>query len=74
MPFTDEEITREVVFTDYNLCEDDRHTVCLSRRRCDGKLVAIVNCQWTANETDDHEMLRSLAACLNLAADEMAKG
>lgn len=61
-------ITREITFTDYACADDRRHAVTLCTRP-DGKSVAVLDLPW--DEMDDPYMLRSLASCLNAAADEL---
>lgn len=63
------EITREITFTDYACADDCRHEVTIFARP-DGKSVAVLNVPW--EEMDEPDMLRSLAKCLNAAADELA--
>lgn len=65
-------VTREVVFTDYDCREDARPAVSLSRR-ADGGLVALVLLTPGSipHEETEPDMLRSLAACLMAAAEEM---
>src|SRR5574337_1303711 len=67
-----EGISREIVFTDYAVREDDRHTVTIASR-LDGTPAARVNLNWRDLEQTEPDMLRSLAACLLAAADEMER-
>ena len=66
----EDEITREVRFTDYGVRTDIQHVVAVTKGH-DGKPVAIVRAPWIDGDMDEPGMLRSLAACLNAAADEM---
>lgn len=72
LPAILEGISREIVFTDYAVREDDRHTVTIASR-LDGTPAALVNLNWRDLEQTEPDMLRSLAACLLAAADEMER-
>lgn len=65
-----DEITREVVFTDYNCSESVRPAVCVQIAH--GRPVATITRQ-LPEEVAEPDVLRAFAACLNAAADEMER-
>lgn len=72
LPAFIEGVSRDIVFTDYAVREDSRHTVTIATR-LDGTPAAILNINWHDQEQTEPDMLRSFAACLLAAADEMER-
>lgn len=70
------EITREVVFTDYNCQENVRLEVVVMQHN--GKPIAVARFPngpgaLVLDDIAEPDVLRSYAACLNAAADEMER-
>ena len=73
-----EEITREVVFTDFNCADDSRIEVVVSQDGgspfCNIRMPAYPDASFCgADDIRYPEVLRSYAQCLLMAADEMER-